>query len=163
MKYQERASIAHRSRGSAPRPAHSLRDTRPELLHVKELVDLVWETPQEINLKHMSSHTSGVNTNIPSVNRHSRRVTSVAVRLVSPTSFRLSPVAGQTEGESQRGALWPADAGVDPKITTSQCSHSVPKLPLRSRIRAKCWQTIWESSWRTTTRPLNHSRPTAPN
>ncbi|CAB1443057.1 unnamed protein product, partial [Pleuronectes platessa] len=30
--------IAHRSRGSAPRPAHSLRDTRPELLHVKELV-----------------------------------------------------------------------------------------------------------------------------
>ncbi|CAB1455958.1 unnamed protein product [Pleuronectes platessa] len=29
--------IAHRSRGSAPRPAHSLRDTRPELLHVKEL------------------------------------------------------------------------------------------------------------------------------
>ncbi|CAB1439099.1 unnamed protein product, partial [Pleuronectes platessa] len=31
-------NIAHRSRGSAPRPAHSLRDTRPELLHVKELV-----------------------------------------------------------------------------------------------------------------------------
>ncbi|CAB1414477.1 unnamed protein product [Pleuronectes platessa] len=30
-------AIAHRSRGSAPRPAHSLRDTRPELLHVKEL------------------------------------------------------------------------------------------------------------------------------
>ncbi|CAB1425904.1 unnamed protein product [Pleuronectes platessa] len=30
-------TIAHRSRGSAPRPAHSLRDTRPELLHVKEL------------------------------------------------------------------------------------------------------------------------------
>ncbi|CAB1437616.1 unnamed protein product [Pleuronectes platessa] len=29
--------IAHRSRGSAPRPAHSLRDTRPELVHVKEL------------------------------------------------------------------------------------------------------------------------------
>ncbi|CAB1428645.1 unnamed protein product [Pleuronectes platessa] len=31
------SAIAHRSRGSAPRPAHSLRDTRPELLHVKEL------------------------------------------------------------------------------------------------------------------------------
>ncbi|CAB1443055.1 unnamed protein product, partial [Pleuronectes platessa] len=32
------SGIAHRSRGSAPRPAHSLRDTRPELVHVKELV-----------------------------------------------------------------------------------------------------------------------------
>ncbi|CAB1436261.1 unnamed protein product [Pleuronectes platessa] len=32
----ERAQIEHRSRGTAPRPAHSLRDTRSELVHVKE-------------------------------------------------------------------------------------------------------------------------------
>ncbi|CAB1441385.1 unnamed protein product [Pleuronectes platessa] len=37
FKNQVEKKIAHRSRGSAPRPAHSLRDTRPELLHVKEL------------------------------------------------------------------------------------------------------------------------------
>ncbi|CAB1419498.1 unnamed protein product [Pleuronectes platessa] len=30
--------IAHRSRGSAPRPAHSLRDTRPELVHYGEWI-----------------------------------------------------------------------------------------------------------------------------
>ncbi|CAB1432922.1 unnamed protein product [Pleuronectes platessa] len=40
MKYQERASEcvpqrAHRSRGSAPCPAHLLRDTRSELVHTK--------------------------------------------------------------------------------------------------------------------------------
>ncbi|CAB1448169.1 unnamed protein product [Pleuronectes platessa] len=33
-----RANIAHRSPGSAPLPAHSLRDTRSELVHVYRLL-----------------------------------------------------------------------------------------------------------------------------
>lgn len=35
---------------------------------------------------------------------------------------------------------------LDPKISISPCSHSLPKPALRSEVKIKCIQTLWESS-----------------
>lgn len=35
---------------------------------------------------------------------------------------------------------------LDPKISISPCSHSLPKPVLRSEVKIKCIQTLWESS-----------------
>ncbi|TNN40114.1 hypothetical protein EYF80_049718 [Liparis tanakae] len=39
-----------------------------------------------------------------------------------------------------------ADEGLDPEISGSLRSHSQPKRSLRSKVKAKCCQTIQESS-----------------
>ncbi|CAB1424894.1 unnamed protein product [Pleuronectes platessa] len=46
--------IADRSRGSAPCPAHSLRDTKSELVHVKELVTDCFLTTQTVKIQSFS-------------------------------------------------------------------------------------------------------------